>query len=389
MTEEPAGTLSPHLLSTAPATESQKRVRLAVVIVSLLIFVGGLPFVRIPLPVVTSFIPAYEGALWIIDVVTAALLFGQFIQVRSRALLVLGAGYTFDALIVVAHALSFPGAFSPTGLLGARPQTTAWLYEFWHGGFPMFVLVYALLPRGKADPLSVDPVRAISLVLAASLVLVIALTLLATAGHDHLPVIIQDHDYTLGVRMGVGPAVFALTALALAALWLRSQPTSLDVWLSVVFVAWILDIAFSAVLGAHRFDFGFYAGRLYGFIAASFVLVMLLIETYRLYGRFAEALATAESRYGELVKSREEFARMQRFEAMGQAIAGIAHDSEQHPYRHFRKPRELDARSIPARPASAMVAKLASGGGTRRANEPKAPRLCPPRGLEAEHAQSE
>lgn len=59
---------------------------------------------------------------------------------RSRALLVLAAGYLFSALMAIAHALSFPGLFAPGGLLGAGGQTTAWLYFLWHGGFPLFVI---------------------------------------------------------------------------------------------------------------------------------------------------------------------------------------------------------------------------------------------------------
>ena len=61
--------------------------------------------------------------------------------------------------MIVPHALTFPGLFAPTGLLGAGPQTTAWLYMVWHGGFPLLVISYALLkgvegetvgPRGSS-----------------------------------------------------------------------------------------------------------------------------------------------------------------------------------------------------------------------------------------------
>ena len=37
----------------------------------------------------------------------------------------------------------------------------------------------------------------------------------------------------------------------------------------VVLFAWLLDIALSAVLNAGRFDVGFYAGRIYGLLAAN------------------------------------------------------------------------------------------------------------------------
>ena len=46
----------------------------------------------------------------------------------------------------------------------------------------------------------------------------------------------------------------------------------LDVWLMVVMCAWLFDIALSAIVNAARFDLGFYAGRIYGLCAASFVL---------------------------------------------------------------------------------------------------------------------
>jgi len=56
----------------------------------------------------------------------------------------------------------------------------------------------------------------------------------------------------------------------------------------VVLCAWSLDIALSAVLNGGRFDLGFYAGRIYGLLAASFVLIMMLLENNRLYGLLIE-----------------------------------------------------------------------------------------------------
>lgn len=133
------------LLVTAPATPRQKRVALIIAAATFLAFLIAVPFVRVPLVRMPAFIPSYEAALLFIDLITAALLLEQFVRLRAASVLVLAAGYLFDALIIIPHALSFPGAFAPTGLLGAKEQTTAWLYVFWHGGFPLFVLGYALL----------------------------------------------------------------------------------------------------------------------------------------------------------------------------------------------------------------------------------------------------
>ena len=136
----------------------------------------------------------------------------------------------------------------------------------------------------------------------------------------------RDGDYSLLVTKGISPAMWAITLATLLVLWLRGAPTVLDLWLMVVMVAWALDIAFSAVFGSNRYDFGFYAGRVYGLLAASFVLGVLLFEMNRLYSDLTDALDLAETRNAELTRSREEFARVQRFEAIGQLVGGVAHD---------------------------------------------------------------
>ena len=138
-------------LSRAPATLAQRRLALAIVILSAGAFIPAVPFARVPLARVPAFIPAYEAALALSDLITAVLLFGQFARLRTTALLALASGYLYDALIIVPHAFTFPAVFSATGLLGARTQSTAWLYVFWHGVFPLFGLLYGVLGwRGEA-----------------------------------------------------------------------------------------------------------------------------------------------------------------------------------------------------------------------------------------------
>ena len=100
---------------------------------------------RQPLARLDSFIPSIQFIVSITGIITAVLLFGQFWTIGSRGVLVLAGGYLFVALIVVSHILTFPGAFSPTGLLGAGAQTAGWLYFLWHFGFPVAVIGYALL----------------------------------------------------------------------------------------------------------------------------------------------------------------------------------------------------------------------------------------------------
>ena len=114
-------------LANALATGKEKRIAGAIALVVLLLFAAAVPFVRIPLAQMPAFIPSYEAALFFIDLITAARLYDQAVRQRSVALVALAAGYLFDAFIIVPHALTFPGAYAPAGLLGAGAQTTAWL----------------------------------------------------------------------------------------------------------------------------------------------------------------------------------------------------------------------------------------------------------------------
>jgi signal transduction histidine kinase len=291
-------------LSTLPAGRGERRFALAIVLVSAALFVIAIPGAKVPLAPVWAFIPVYQSALVVNDLVTAVLLFGQFAILRSRALLVLAGGYLFTASMAAAHALTFPGLFSPTGLLGAGPQTTAWLYMFWHGGFPLCVGSYALL-KDEGIPVT-PPARHASVSVlsaaAAALAAVCGLTVLATLWQRALPAIMQGHHYTPAMLLVVS-SVWTLSLLALGMLWRRRPHSVLDVWLMVVMSAWLFDIALSAVLNAGRFDLGFYAGRIYGLSAASFVLLVLLIEHGRLYARLAAAHAS-ERRERQLVQLR-------------------------------------------------------------------------------------
>ncbi|MBI2308672.1 MAG: GGDEF domain-containing protein [Rhodocyclales bacterium] len=282
----------PFLLSTQTASRGERRLALAAVAVSLLLFAALAPFARTQLLPVPAFIPAYEASLVVLDLITVSLLCGQYLSFHSRSLLVLAAGYLFSALTTGVHALTFPGLFSPSGLLGAGPQSTAWLYMFWHGGFPLFVVAYALLKRldGTAREAGKrSPKWRLSALLAVPVV-VGGLTALTTVGQSLLPAIMEGNRYTPAMIVVVS-SVWTLSLVALAVLWLRKPHSVLDLWLMVVICAWLVDIALSAVLNQGRFDLGFYAGRIYGLLAASFVLLVLLAESGILYRKLMQLTA--------------------------------------------------------------------------------------------------
>src|SRR4029079_2803162 len=65
-------------LSTLPAGRREQRIALAVVLGSVVLFLVAARFARLALAPVPAFIPVYESALVINDLVTAVFLFGQF-----------------------------------------------------------------------------------------------------------------------------------------------------------------------------------------------------------------------------------------------------------------------------------------------------------------------
>ena len=277
-------------VSTELAGRRETRSALQVVLVSFVFFLAAAPFAKTQLAQMPAFMPIYASALVICDLITAVLLFGQFSFLRSRALFVIASGYLFTAFMTAVHLMTFPGLFSPTGLLGAGPQSTAWLYAFWHGGFPLVVIAYAFLKNEGPDAIGTSrllhghPRVAILSSVAAVLVVALVLTLLATAGHELLPAIIQGNR-TIVQGHVILSGGWLLSLVAFAVLWRRRPHTVLDLWIVVVMCAWLFEIALSAILNGGRYDLGFYVGRVYGLLSAAFLLIVLLIENSRHYAR--------------------------------------------------------------------------------------------------------
>ncbi|MET3821728.1 two-component system sensor histidine kinase UhpB [Burkholderia sp. PvR073] len=302
-TDDDAPDPSHLFMSSLPPGRQERRLAIAMVIVSAVIFVALAPFAGIPLARVWGFIPVYQSAIVINDMVTAGLLLGQYAILREKSLLALAAGYLFTGFMAGTHMLTFPGLFTPTGLLGAGEQTTAWLYLFWHGGFPLAVAAYVLLrATPRAHPPSLERRRA-TLPLLLCIVMTAgatgALALLATAGHDLLPRIMQGNRMAATMTTAI-TVVWALNLAALVLMWRqRRRHSVLDLWVMIVLVAWLFDIALSSMLNHGRFDLGFYAGRTYGLVASGVVLFALLFENGRLHAQTVRALAGA--RYQHLL----------------------------------------------------------------------------------------
>jgi signal transduction histidine kinase len=305
-------------LSDLPASASQTWSSGAVAAVAFLAFIAIAPFAGIPLGTLNIFFPLLDAIVLVTDLITSVLLFSQFSISGSRPLLALATGYLFTALIVVPHALTFTGAFSPTGLLGADVQTGSWLFIFWHMGFAVALLAYALLGIGnRAQPMLPGRTQsAIRWSVVGAIALTCGLTWLATTGTYLLPPIIVDTNRLSSFV--VFPIWFAILAsVATLSLLAFGRRSVLDQWLMVVAFVYIGELAFSGLIPSVRFSLGFYAGRAFSIITASIVLIVLLAETTRLYALLARS---------NMNLRREQTNKLMTLEAI---VAAIGHEIRQ------------------------------------------------------------
>ena len=273
----------PMFVGSAATTPGDRRLAWVTTGILLVMFGLSAPYASRQLPAYPAFAPIYDMAVIVLDAITALLLHAQYRQLGQRSLLALACAYTFTPILMLAHALSFPGAFGPGSAFGGS-QTTAWLWMGWHGAFPLFVCGYALLAPRRPPPLARGP-SALEhrLALLGTLGLAGATVLLATWGDRFLPPLMVGSRYAERAHaiLALGWAAH-LVALGLVLVRTRLQ-RRLDLWIAVTLLAWLLDLALSAVLVTGRYQFGFYFGRLYGLLGSSGVLAILLHETLGLY----------------------------------------------------------------------------------------------------------
>ena len=293
-------------LSRAAAGSRELRLCLALIGISAVVFVACVPYVRVPLQPSPAFVAIYNAVSTLNDFTTAIILFGQFNILRSRALLLLASGYLFASLICFVQLLTFPGMFSDAGLLGAGSQTALWLCVFWHGGFPLVVIFYALF-HGSSREVATAPRIAGALAVTAVIGAVLACWFAATWGADNarlLPPLLDETGFTPWQRVvNLTDVILVLGAFVL--LSKHARYSLLNLWLMVVMGYWFCDITLSSYLNGTRYDLGFYAGRIYGALAASRVLAVLVLENSRLYRRLAIAAGRLKERATELLRASE------------------------------------------------------------------------------------
>lgn len=299
----------------AHPTLRERQLARAVVAMILVGFVTIVPFANLPLARLDSFIPSIQVIVSITSIITAVLLFGQFWTIGSRGVLALASGYLFVALIVVSHVLTFPGVFSPSGLLRAGAQSAGWLYFFWHFGFPVAVISYVMLKDSRI-PARHSARSAIVWTVVTVVGLVCLLTWIVTTQEQFLPVLFTDGVTFSPLTTYLTGTDLLLSALALALLLKRGQ-SILALWLSVTVCAFLAELVINTLFISGRFTLGWYSARAFSILVPTIVMILLLAQTFALNARLMRMT---------VMLRRERSNKVANLEAV---VASIAHEVRQ------------------------------------------------------------
>jgi PAS domain S-box-containing protein len=332
------------VLANLPAGQTERRIAIAIALGLLGAGAVVVPFGRVQLPPSSAWVPITDTFIFAADLFTWFLLISQFNILRTRALLVLASGYLYAAVINVPHLLTFPGVFTPTGLLGAGLQTTVWLAIFWMAGYPLAVILYALMMK-EVGPLALH--SSTRTAVAASIVVVVAialgLTWIAVVGEPYLPKLFLNTRESTPTLRYVSALLLLPSSVALLLLCFRGRSV-LHLWLMVVMCGWIGQ-GIAQVNTPGRFSLAMYAARSIFLISSSLVLIVLLKETMTLYVRLAVSLVALRRLTAEKLQRSEaylsEAQRLSHTGSFGWSVPGGDVDWSEETYKIFEYDRAV------------------------------------------------
>jgi diguanylate cyclase (GGDEF)-like protein len=275
------------------ATRKQTVLAGLIALLILLTLAIAAPRASLTLPAVGPFMPMCALTVFTTAGIATFLLGAQFTVTRQPILGALGGAYAFTALTVASQLLTFPGVFAPTGLLGAGPHTAAWMWVFWHGGFPFFVML-AVLTR---DWFVRQPIGTTHVGLwAGSLIggpAMMGTALCGFAIYANLPPPLDAAGGTaVFLNSTTALVIGLLNVIALLIVLLTGRlRTMLDLWLSIAVFACLADTSLN-VLSTSRFTVGWYLARVFSMFAPGILVCVLVWEVTVLYRRLFEAHAS-------------------------------------------------------------------------------------------------
>ncbi|MES2183005.1 MAG: sensor domain-containing diguanylate cyclase, partial [Pseudomonadota bacterium] len=267
-----------------PVGEQQRKFAIGAVVALVVATVVLTPLAGVPMAPMPGYMTAFGMAMLLANGLLAALLFSRGLSERDSATVRLGTAYFFVAIIVVPLVAVFPDAVVPGALLGDT-RSPAWLWTFWHAGFGLAVLRYALAVQRRTYR-GVERTGEI----VGTLAIAAVLTWLSTAGVAYLPAVMAEgQTFLTGGGRLMSLLVIGINACALLWVWRLKEPTPEQLWLRVGMVAACVDVWLTYCGGSERFTLGWYAAKGGSVITSLTVLLSLFHDVTVLYRRASTA----------------------------------------------------------------------------------------------------
>ncbi|WP_158240657.1 sensor domain-containing diguanylate cyclase [Telmatospirillum siberiense] len=274
-------------------SRKEKRRAWATAIALTVVSACGLVYGNVAAPLVPAFIGCFGSAILIMSCTTAYLLYGQSRLPGQSSIAGLSGAYLFSGITGFGFVLTLPGIFGGDPFPGSGPQTAAWLWMFWHGGFPCLVLLYLAIDSGRLRVPGYGG-RILPLSLGGA-TLAIAIAFCAA---PWLPDIVVGVSYNFDP--GAAPWVFVLivaTGAMARVYWQTRGRTTIEMALVLAMFANVLDILVT-MRGGQRFSVGWYLSKFNSILASGFVLAAYQHDLVLLSTRLFEANRRLESLVG-------------------------------------------------------------------------------------------
>jgi signal transduction histidine kinase len=306
----------PITIATKPISTRDRNIAIGAIVVLAIINAIVIPFASVYLPRVDPFIPVIQTVMCAVDLLTAALLFALYSIEPLRAIIPVASGYVFSGLFAFIQTLAFPGAYSPTGIIGDGLNSAAWFFVLWHTNFPLAITLYVLTKDSGARLSKGSAASIIFKTLACVLAVAAGLTWLVTHATQYLPAVYINAVEQTPFGANINLFLWAMNITAFVLLFVRRR-TILDIWLLVVLFAWWPNFLVAVAHSVVRFSAGWYIARFAALVASSTLLIVLLAESTALYARLANAF---------VLLRRERADRLANVQA---ATAAMAHELRQ------------------------------------------------------------
>lgn len=275
---------------TAQSSSRQKLYACFIGLLIVAIVCITLLFTNTQMPVIKPFLLAHTAVIVFVEWMTAYLLWNQYRITCSVAHLCLSMTYFYSGLIVIPYILTFPGIFSEAGLLGAGSQTAAYLWIFWHAGFPLGLMLFYFINRYESRvAFSKRTIKMLPLFMVCIVMCIVIFECILTIRYHNLfpSVVHSGGQYGLSTNtIGLGVSLF-IGSIILLFMKEKKKPL-LHVLLLLALVSFLADVLLS-ITGTARYTVGWYAARIVSLFSSSVVLAAFILELNQLYVRLGKA----------------------------------------------------------------------------------------------------